>query len=47
MQALVKAFNPQTVDSLMCRTTLSVDSQGNLYDCDFNQMFSLALTCSS
>ena len=25
----------------MCRNTLSVDWQGNLYDCDFNQMFDL------
>lgn len=44
MQTLVEAFNPQTVDSLMCRTTLSVDWQGNLYDCDFNQMLSLPVT---
>lgn len=41
MQALVEAFNPATVVGLMCRTTLSVDWQGNLYDCDFNQMLDL------
>jgi radical SAM protein with 4Fe4S-binding SPASM domain len=25
----------------MCRSTLSVDWQGELYDCDFNQMLGL------
>lgn len=43
MQKLVGAFNPATVDGLMCRTTLSVDWQGNLSDCDFNQMLGLGL----
>jgi radical SAM/Cys-rich protein len=43
MQKLVEAFNPATVDRLMCRTTLSVDWQGYLYDCDFNQMLELRL----
>jgi radical SAM/Cys-rich protein len=41
MQRLVDAFNPATVQSLMCRTTLSVDWQGYLYDCDFNQMLEI------
>ena len=27
----------------MCRSTLSVDWQGYLYDCDFNQMLGLPL----
>ena len=43
MRKLVEAFNPATVDRLMCRTTLSVDWQGYLYDCDFNQMLDLRL----
>lgn len=43
MQKLVDAFNPTTVDGLMCRTTLSVDWQGTLYDCDFNQMLELPI----
>lgn len=34
-------FNPGTIDGVMCRTTLSVDYEGRLYDCDFNQMLSL------
>jgi radical SAM/Cys-rich protein len=41
MRRLVDAFNPATVEGLMCRTTLSVDWQGNLYDCDFNQRLEL------
>lgn len=45
MQKLVAAFNPATVDLLMCRTTLSVGWDGYLYDCDFNQMLDLK-TCA-
>ena len=41
MDKLVTAFNPATVDGLMCRTTLSVGWNGRLYDCDFNQMIEL------
>ena len=43
-QALVNAFNPATVSGLMCRNTLSVGWDGQLYDCDFNQMLNLPLT---
>lgn len=43
MTKLVTAFNPKAVDGLMCRTTLSVDWQGYLFDCDFNQMLNLAI----
>jgi radical SAM/Cys-rich protein len=43
MRTLVDAFNPATVDGLMCRTTLSVDWRGRLYDCDFNQMLELGV----
>ncbi|MCA9074056.1 MAG: arsenosugar biosynthesis radical SAM protein ArsS [Planctomycetaceae bacterium] len=41
MSLLVDSFNPRSVDAVMCRTTLSVDWEGNLYDCDFNQMLEL------
>ena len=44
MQKLVNAFNPTTVEGLMCRNTLSVDWLGNLYDCDFNQMLEIPVT---
>ncbi len=43
LHRLVSAFNPATVDGLMCRTTLSVGWDGKLYDCDFNQMLELQL----
>jgi radical SAM/Cys-rich protein len=41
MQTLVNAYNPATVQGLMCRNTLSVGWDGRLYDCDFNQMLEL------
>lgn len=43
LEKLVNAFNPHTVAGLMCRSTLSVDWRGRLYDCDFNQMLDLPL----
>jgi len=43
LQLLVDSFNPATVDGLMCRTTLSVDYLGRLYDCDFNQMLGIPM----
>lgn len=43
MQKLVNAFNPATIDGLMCRNLISVDWRGNLYDCDFNQMLELGV----
>lgn len=44
MQKLIDGFNPLTVDGVMCRTMLSVDWQGNLFDCDFNQMLHMGLS---
>jgi len=43
MDRLVGAFNPDTVDGLMCRRTISVGYDGRLYDCDFNQMMDIPL----
>ncbi len=44
--ALLKSSHcPENLASLMCRSTVSVDWQGHLYDCDFNQM--LGLHCTS
>lgn len=43
MKKLVNAFNPATVEGLMCRNLISVDWRGNLYDCDFNQMLEMPL----
>ncbi|TYA53115.1 arsenosugar biosynthesis radical SAM (seleno)protein ArsS [Formosa maritima] len=41
MYALVEAYNPEAVKSLMCTNTISVSWDGFLYDCDFNQMLEL------
>jgi radical SAM/Cys-rich protein len=43
MTALVNAFNPATLSSIMCKATLSVAWNGNLYDCDFNQMLGMTV----
>ena len=41
MQLLLEHFNPASVDGLMCRDTISVDWEGRVYDCDFNQQLGL------
>ena len=41
---LEQAYNPANLDGLMCRSTLSVDYQGRLFDCDFNQALGLNLS---
>lgn len=41
LQLLVDSFNPASVDSLMCRDTISVDWNGAVFDCDFNQQLKL------
>jgi radical SAM/Cys-rich protein len=43
LEKLVNAFNPAAMSGVMCRNTLSVDWQGRLFDCDFNQMLDLPL----
>jgi radical SAM/Cys-rich protein len=43
MAALVKAFNPRSLDHVMCKSMLSVGWNGTLYDCDFNQMLGLTV----
>ena len=41
LQVLRDAFNPATLDGLMCRRQLHVAPDGTMYDCDFN--FALGL----
>jgi radical SAM/Cys-rich protein len=36
LQKLAESFNPCTLPGLMCRSLISVDWNGFLYDCDFN-----------
>jgi len=43
LSLLVSHFNPRTVEGLMCRQLVSVGWDGELYDCDFNQMLELPL----
>jgi len=47
MEKLVRSFNPVAVDAVMCRSTLSVGWDGQLYDCDFNQMLELPVHCET
>ena len=41
MDRLLAAFNPAAAEGVMCRTLISVDHDGRIYDCDFNQMLDL------
>lgn len=43
MDLLKNAYQPGNLDSVMCRSLLSVDWKGYVYDCDFNQMLGLPL----
>ncbi|SRR6266567_1296509 len=42
-QLLHDAHRPENLDGVMCRSLISVDWLGYLYDCDFNQMLELPL----
>jgi len=44
MALLHGAHRDENLGAVMCRTLLSVDWQGYVYDCDFNQMLDLPLT---
>ena len=41
MQLLRASYRADNLDTVMCRSLLSVDWQGFLFDCDFNQMLDL------
>ena len=41
MDLLKANYLEKNLDSVMCRTLISVDWQGYLYDCDFNQMLAM------
>lgn len=43
MTLLRDSYSESNLDAVMCRTLLSVDWQGRVYDCDFNQMLELPL----
>lgn len=43
METLRENFSPESFAKVMCRNLLSIDWQGYVYDCDFNQMLDLSL----
>ena len=43
MALLKGAHREENLDGVMCRSLVSVDWQGGVYDCDFNQMLDLPL----
>jgi radical SAM/Cys-rich protein len=43
MQLLHQSHRDENLAAVMCRTLISVDWRGDVYDCDFNQMLDLPL----
>ena len=43
MKLLRGSYRPENLESVMCRDLVSVDWQGYVHDCDFNQMLGLPL----
>ena len=46
MRLLKSSYNAATLDNVMCRTLISVDWRGYLYDCDFNQMLGIPIVAA-
>jgi radical SAM/Cys-rich protein len=40
---LAEHFNPATVPGVMCRSLMSIGWDGQIYDCDFNQMLDMGI----
>lgn len=47
LNLLKQHYRAENLDNLMCLNTVSVDWQGYLYDCDFNQMLAMPLAAAS
>lgn len=47
MNLLKGAYHDENLQTVMCRDLISVDWQGYLYDCDFNQMLDLPLASNT
>lgn len=43
LKLLVDKFNPSAAENIMCRSLVSVDYRGIMYNCDFNQALGLPL----
>jgi radical SAM/Cys-rich protein len=44
LNLLATSFNPDAAGNIMCRTLVSIDWKGFLYNCDFNQAIGLPIT---
>ena len=47
MQLLKSAHSDNNLDTVMCRNLISIDWQGYVFDCDFNQMLDMPSNVSS
>jgi radical SAM/Cys-rich protein len=43
LELLKNAYEPRNLEGVMCRSLISIDWRGYVYDCDFNQMLDLPL----
>ncbi|MBI5139466.1 arsenosugar biosynthesis radical SAM protein ArsS [Candidatus Nomurabacteria bacterium] len=43
MDVLVQNFNPKAAENIMCRDLVSISWDGQIYDCDFNQMLEIQI----
>ncbi|MEC9205988.1 MAG: arsenosugar biosynthesis radical SAM (seleno)protein ArsS [Pseudomonadota bacterium] len=43
MSLLKESFSAKALDHVMCKKLISVDYQGHIYDCDFNQMLKIGV----
>ncbi|MEK9777384.1 MAG: arsenosugar biosynthesis radical SAM (seleno)protein ArsS, partial [Quisquiliibacterium sp.] len=44
MQLLRSAHHPDNLESVMCKNLISIDWEGFVYDCDFNQMLGMPIS---
>jgi radical SAM/Cys-rich protein len=47
LDMLASAFNPATLEKVMCRSLVSVGWDGRLYDCDFNQVLGIPVAADA
>jgi MoaA/NifB/PqqE/SkfB family radical SAM enzyme len=47
MDLLRDNYSEDNLSTVMCRKLISVDWQGTVYDCDFNQMLELPMIASA
>ena len=43
VNVLKQSYQPENLEQVMCKSLISVDWQGHVYDCDFNQMLDMPL----